>query len=54
MRQPSNDVIPLSNTTRVEPGLGARALWMLSVSVMVGVVVVAGLATAAVAVRAAS
>lgn len=32
-------------------GLLARALWMLGVSVMVGVVVVGGLAAAAVAVR---
>lgn len=70
MRQPANDVIPLFDERRGEQALGrhpelssddpggaqgpAHALWMLSVSVMLGVVVVAGLATAALAVRAAS
>ncbi|APR82404.1 Hypothetical protein A7982_07753 [Minicystis rosea] len=49
-------MIPLADETRSEVHgggeLGARALWMLGVSVMLGVVVVAGLATAALAVRA--
>lgn len=37
-----------------DEGLVARALWVLGVSVMVGVVVVGGLAAAAAAVRAAA
>lgn len=56
MKQPANVVIPLPDETRSEARssayLGARALWMLGVSVMLGVVVVASLATAALAVRA--
>jgi len=51
MQQPSNDVIPLPDEPRAID-LGTRALWMLGVSVMVGVVLVAGLATAALVVRA--
>lgn len=51
MNQPTNIVIPLPDDARAEVALGARALWMLGVSVMVGVVVVAGLASAALAVR---
>lgn len=50
MREPDRIVIPLSD----EPALATRALWMLGVSVMLGVVVVASLATAAIAVRAAT
>ena len=46
MRQP--DSFEVQDET-----LRERALWMLGVSLMVGVVVVAGLATAAIAVRAA-
>lgn len=45
-------VFPLPDDTRAESRIGASALWMLGVSVMLGVVVVAGLATAALAVRA--
>jgi hypothetical protein len=50
MREPEKIVVPLAD----EPQLAARALWMLGVSVMVGVVLVASLATAAIAVRAAA
>lgn len=50
MSQPTDVVIPIS----AETALGARALWMFGVSVMVGVVVVAGLASAALAVKMAS
>jgi hypothetical protein len=66
MNQPAHAVIPLpddardsrdsrdSRDARVTAALGASALWMLGVSVMVGVVVVAGLASAALAVRVAT
>lgn len=54
MNQTAHVVIPLPDDTRdprAAAVLGARALWMFGVSVMVGVVVVAGLASAALAVR---
>jgi len=54
MSQPAKIVIPLPDDPRTEAALGARALWMFGVGVMVGVVVVAGIASAAIAVRIAS
>jgi len=47
-------VIPLPDHPGPSPQLGGQALWMLGVSVMLGVVVVASLATAVIAVRVAS
>jgi hypothetical protein len=60
MNQTAHVVIPLPDDARDSrdsgetAALGARALWMFGVSVMVGVVVVAGLASAALAVRVAT
>ena len=59
---PMREPVPSSSSVEVqrpeevhdERRLAGRALWMLGVSVMVGVVVVAGMAAAAVAVRAAA
>lgn len=51
MREARDVVIPLRDHQAMI-ALGAHALWMLGVGVVFGVVVVAGLATAVLAVRA--